>query len=202
MISLKYNFLIFLISFLPNGQKCIHTNLSKSYDFSTKLMRVNETSACKITLSIIDKKTSKEIQKIIINSEYIFEKDFKDCSKIRSYSTSVNNKEIDIDNDFGDLIVADFNFDGKEDIAIKKDSGGNGGPLYAFYTQNRNRKFILDSFLTNTLEFFPSIINKSKKTLTTLVHANVYQSCKMIYKYNSKEKKWKRISKSFVELKY
>ena len=44
----------------------------------------------------------------------------------------------------------------KEDFAIKKDSGGNGGPLYEFYLQNVRQKFVKDDFLTNTLEFFPS----------------------------------------------
>lgn len=199
MNKLKYTFLIFLISFLSNGQKCIHKNLSKSYDFEIELNRINDDVSCKITLNITDKITSKEVQKIIINSEFIFEKDFKDCSKTRSYSTNVNDKEIDIDNDFGDLIIADFNFDKKEDIAIKRDSGGNGGPLYEFYIQNNNQKFIKDNFLTNTLEFFPSDINMLKKTLTTLVHANAYQKCKIVYKYNLKNKKWKRISKNFVE---
>lgn len=199
MKKTKYAFLLFLISSISYGQKCNHTNLSKAYNFSVKLERIKDSSACKITLNILDKVTSKELQRIIINSEFIFEKDFKDCSKIRSYSTNINEKEIDVDNDFGDLIIADFNFDGKEDIAIKKDSGGNGGPLYEFYTQNTNNKFIKDTFLSNTLEFFPSYINKSKKTLTTLVHANVYQRCKMVFKYNSKWNKWKRISKTFVE---
>ncbi len=199
MKKLKYSFLIFLISLLANGQKCLHTNLSKSFNFAVELERVKDSSSCKIILKVIDKKTSKNTQEIIINSEFIFEKDFKDCGKTRSYSTKINDKTIDEDNDFGDLIIADFDFDGKEDFAIKKDSGGNGGPLYEFYIQKINNEFVKDDFLTNTLEFFPSKIDNSKKTLTTLVHANAYQRCKMIYKYNPKIKKWKRISKSFVE---
>lgn len=192
-------FFLFLISLFANGQKCTHRNLSETYNFAVELERVKDSDSCKITLLIIDKKTSKEIQKIFINSDFIFEKDFKDCRKIRSYSTHINDKTIDEDNDFGDLIIADINFDGKEDFAIKKESGGNGGSLYEFYLQNIGNKFIKDEFLTNTLEFFPSKIDNSKKTLTTIVHANAYQRCKMIYKYNSKLKKWKRISKSFVE---
>ena len=199
MRNLKYTFLIFLVSFFSQAQKCIHSNLSKLYNFSVELKRVNDSNDCKIILNIIDKNNSKKVQKIIVNSEFIFEKDFKNCSEIRSYSTKINDKKIDEDNDFGDLIIADFNFDGKEDFAIKKDSGGNGGPLYEFYIQNNNQNFIKDDFLTNKLEFFPSSINKSKNTLTTLVHANAYERCKTVYKYNSKLKKWKRISKSFVE---
>ena len=41
----------------------------------------------------------------------------------------------------------DLNFDGKDDIAVKFDSGGNGRPFYSFYIQNMSKKFELNAFL-------------------------------------------------------
>ena len=196
----KYKFLLILLlsSLITNGQTCFHKNLSKTFNFKIELKRIKADS-CKITLIVIEKKTLKNIQTIKLYSEFIFENDFKDCATVRSYTNGINKNRISIDNDFGDFIVADFNFDGKEDFAIKKDSGGNGGPVYSYFIQNNNSKFIFDNYLSNTMEFFPRKINNTKKTLTTLVHANAYEKCKKVYKYNSKTRKWKVISKTFVK---
>lgn len=194
----KLSFFFFLSSFFFNGQTCLHKKLSKNFNFEINLKRINE-SDCEISLIVIDKETEKNIQIIKLNSDFIFEKDFKDCSTVRSYSTGINKRLVAEDNDYGDFIVADFNFDGKEDFAIKKDSGGNGGPFYFYYLQNNNSKFLMDKFLSESVEFFPIIINSRKKTLTTLVHANAYQQGKTIFKYNPKNRKWKILSKTLVE---
>ena len=155
-----YKFFLFLLlsSSLTNGQTCLHKNLSKSFNFNLSLKRITE-SDCEISLLIIDKKTNKNIQTIKFSSDFIFEKDYKDCSTVRSFSTEINKKLVAEDNDYGDFIVADFNFDGKEDFAIKKDSGGNGGPFYFYYLQNKKSKFIIDKFLSESenVEFFPFI---------------------------------------------
>lgn len=198
MNNIIYIFL-FLISVINvYGQNCFHSNLSKKFDFKIDLLRFNE-SACDVSIHISEKKDKRNIQIIKFKSEFIFEKDYTDCTTVRSYSTNIKNNTTDIDNDFGDLIVADFNFDGKEDFAIKRESGGNGGPIYFFYLQVNNSKFILDKFLSNNLEFFPFEINHKKKTLTTLVHANAYQKCKSIFKFNPTSKNWKLVSKVLIE---
>jgi len=91
------------------------------------------------------------------------------------------------------LIIVDFNFDGKDDIAIINDSGGNGGPLYNFYIQNQKGLFSLNKFLTEQMSFFPAYINKKEKTLTTFVHAGVNRIAKTIYKFNVADQTWKQI---------
>lgn len=186
------------ISLSTHGQICLHKNLSKSFNYNIRFQRENENS-CKIKVTIIDKTSQKNLQTVVVNSEYIFEKDFNNCSTVRSYITGINENRDSIDNDFGDFIAADFNFDSKEDFALKSDSGGNGGPIYEYYIQGKNQKFERDKFLTDTVAFFPASINKSKKTLTTLVHANANERCKLIYKYDLKIKKWELVSKSFVK---
>ena len=110
------------------------------------------------------------------------------CENVRSYSTNVNDTLIALDNDYGDLIIADFNFDNKDDFAIKRNSGGNGGPEYDYFLQSSNNNFIKNSYLSDSLVFFPSEISKEKKCLMTLVHAGVCHMGKHIYHYDSMNK--------------
>lgn len=192
--------LLTLLPFLSDAQSCDYHNLSDKYDFATILKRFpnNEIDSCQITLQIFKKGKSKSIQTIRFGSGWIFDSDFKNCNAVRSYQTHINENKEAQDNDFGHLIVADFNFDGLDDFAIKKDSGGNGGPTYRFYIQNGKENFVLDKYLSDTVDFFPANISVKNKTLTTLVHANAMERSKMVYKFNSTTKKWKRISHTFV----
>ena len=103
-----------------------------------------------------------------------------------------------MDNDYGSLIVADFNFDGREDVAIKNDSGGNGGPLYNYYLQNAKGIFVIDDFLTNTVQFFPSEINSLKKYLVTTVHATATQLSETTYRLDTATGQWKKINQRFI----
>jgi len=93
-----------------------------------------------------------------------------DFSTARSYLTGVNRDKQVADNYAGDFIVADFNFDNKNDFAIINDMGGNGGTFYSYYLQQDKDKYVEDRFLTDSVTYFPAI-NKANRTLTTLVHA-------------------------------
>lgn len=193
--------LFFISTFIFFGitccsQVCEHNELSKKYNFTVKFIHIND-SLNKIELKVINKKDLKTIQNISIIPQYIFSSDFENCNTVRSYTTGFNKNEEVLDNNFGDFVVADFNFDGKEDFAIKIDSGGNGGPLYNYYLQKNDLKFKKDLFLSNTMEFFPNFIDSKNKTLITLVHANAYQLCKTTYKYYTSSKKWKKLKHSF-----
>jgi hypothetical protein len=72
--------------------------------------------------------------------------DWCHCGAVRSYETGKNAHKAVVDNDYGDLVVADINFDGLADVVLKTDGGGNGGPYYTFYTSGpkgsvRHRSF-------------------------------------------------------------
>lgn len=195
-------FVLFLFTaFFANAQVCKHLNLSKKFQFDLQFTRtLNEegNDTYKIDLRIVDKATNVIIQTITLHPEFIFSSDFDSCDAVKSFSTNVNtNKEV-VDNDNGDFILVDLNFDGLEDFAIKSDSGGNGGPTYSFFIQNEEGKFTEEEYLTKTMEFFPLDIDKTKKRLTIYVHANAYQLSKTIFKYNSKTDKWKVVNSSLV----
>ena len=131
----------------------------------------------------------------VLFSESIFEgTDF-----YRSYITGINqNKEV-VDNYHGDFIVADFNFDSKNDFAIINDIGGNGGPFYSYYIQQNDNKFVLDTFLTDSMVYFPTKIDIKNRQLTTYIHAGVCWMGAHIYKLD-KTNKWKEISNRIIDV--
>ncbi|MGC4040713.1 MAG: hypothetical protein QM710_08015 [Flavobacterium sp.] len=192
---------IVLHCFSSFGQTCTYKNLSKSFDFKTHIQRISRkneiTDTCLVTVTITRKDNAKSIQTIHFGSSYFFRNVYKDCLQVRSYSTGVNNEAAANDSDYGSLIVADFNFDGKEDLALKDDSGGNSGPTYDYYIQNEKGKFVKDTYLSDRMDFFPSSINKKNKTLTTIVFIGGGNS-KMVYQYTAQKKSWKRIEHTII----
>jgi len=186
------------LSYILYGQGCYHNDLSNVYDLKTKIQRVKTNpDSCIITVVVIGKITKDVIQIISLTSNSLFDGCFTNCKSVRSFTTKKNLNSLAIDNDYGDLIIADFNFDGKEDIAIKNNSGGNGGPTYDFYIQNTHNHFTIDKFLTQKVGFFPVEINKKAYTLTTHVHFNVYQYSCTTYILHKITNRWK-VQKSIL----
>jgi hypothetical protein len=160
-------------------------------------MRVNHKTDSgfhnEVKLTILKKGTKKERQNIFFQAGFLFEQAYKDCNEVRSYITNKNWSKDVPDYDFGDLLIADLNFDGREDIAIKFDSGGNGGPFYNFYIQDDKGIFKIDHFLTESVRSFPTYINNKTKSITTQIHANVHQERKRTFQYSRRIKKWKLV---------
>jgi len=205
MTRLSYILLVnlsVLTTFTVYGQTCLQTGLSPSYDFITSIKRIKMgqfPDSCIVSVTIENKTTKNQINTFLISTDYLLDdSSFVCCDNVRSYTTGKNKNMQVADNDYGDIIVADFNFDNKEDFALKREQGGNGGPLYNYYIQTPNATFALDSFLSGTMTFFPKYFNKKKKTLTTLVHANAYQLCKTIYKFDMLTNKWNEIGHSLI----
>jgi hypothetical protein len=180
----------------------MQTGLSPSYDFTTSIKRIKVgqfPDSCIITVTIENRTTKNLINTFLISTNYLLDdSSFVRCDNVRSYTTGKNKNMQVADNDYGDIIVADFNFDNKEDFAVKREQGGNGGPQYNYYIQTPKATFTLDNFLSETMIFFPKYFNKKKKTLTTLVHANAYQLCKTLYKFDTLTNKWTEIGHSFI----
>ncbi len=181
---------------------CNHTNLSVQFDFTTSLTRfyVDEFhDFCVVEVAITNKLTKKTLQTIQYSSVDFFEVVLKRCDFVRSYQTHTNDTTLVVDNNYGDLVVADFNFDQKDDFAIIKNSGGNSGTEYNFYVQDNNRQFTLDKFLTSEMLFFPEI-HSVNKTLVTYSHAGVCHAGEHIYQYNSKTNKWSETSHRIINI--
>jgi hypothetical protein len=181
---------------------CKHENLSTQFDFQLYLNRYTCTEeyhdSCTVKLIVLDKKNKQPCDSIQLYSNFYDATIFTDCKHVRSYSTQFNVNEQVVDNYYGDIIVADFNFDNREDVALINDMGGNAGSLYSFFIQNTDRKFVKDPFLTDSMEFFPSKIDKVHKRLTTYVHAGVCGLGEHIYVFN--DTCWKQQSHKIINI--
>lgn len=199
-------FLLILMIILPaaqfgRAQRCEQTDLSKRYVYQISVDKSKDADGdlrvSKINLRIVSKSNKTLIQKITVKSDLLFETAYSDCSAARSFVTGKNKNAEASDNDYGDFVVADFNFDGKEDFAVKRDSGGNGGAFYDYYTQNNPGKFEKDAFLTDEMIYFPGTFNTRKKRLITYVHANAQGFNENVFQYNAVKKKWKYVSQTY-----
>lgn len=175
---------------ISNAQNCVDFTTSKYFDFDTMLISRDEKKLGKaeIVIKIFDRKKAQKIQTIHFESEFILKSEsFKYCENNKSYQADIFLQSNE--NDFGDLIVADLNFDGKEDIAIKREEGGNGGPLYNFYIQSENQQFVLDEYLSNEISYFPDYINSKEKTLHVYIRVNSLTEEGITYLYDA-NKTW------------
>jgi hypothetical protein len=149
------------------------------------------------TILIYDKKMN--LCDSIVQPAYVFFSESVDFEKVRSYSRNHNKNDKVVDNDYGNFVVADFNFDFKNDFAIVNDIGGNGGAMYSFYVQNNQNKFVLDPFLTDSITYFPAKINSSERSLITQVHAGACYFGENKYTLDNKNK-WKKMSHKEINI--
>jgi hypothetical protein len=176
-----------------------HRNLSKEFDIELNFQwsgqqQYDDTS--QVRLHLWDKSGSRILDSILLTTGYYFNSVFTDSNKVSSYSTKVHFEEEGWDNHFGDIVIADINFDGKDDIAIMKDGASNGGATYIFYTQEEKCSFSLNSYLTDTMRSFPSKIDKANRQLTTLVRASAVSVGEHVYQL--KGSKWFEKSHRFI----
>ncbi|MFZ1635162.1 MAG: hypothetical protein WAT43_14860 [Chitinophagales bacterium] len=108
----------------------------------------------------------------------------------RSYITGVNANYDDVDNYCGEIVVADFNFDGLEDFASPMNSGVDNGPHYAYYIQTKQNIFQFNKYLTENVIWFPEYFNNKNLTFTNLVLTNAIGEHYTTYKYIKTTTTW------------
>lgn len=185
---------------LIKENKCEQTNLSHQFDIEIdfKRYRYRDTTywdePCILKVFIKEKVTKLLIDTFSITSDQYYSHMFLSCDSMTSYSTGFKADREIPDYYYGDLVVADMNFDGYDDIAVINDIGGNGGPFYTYYIQTDKKKFYKDNYLTDTVGHFPEIFNSKRKTLTVTTHADASHYSETIYKLNTKKNTWREIS--------
>lgn len=107
------------------------------------------------------------------------------------YFNSDNEIKEGIEN-YHDFIVADFNFDNLKDFAILYDYGGNGGPIYSYFFQNKDGKFTEDEKFPLNKGFFPKTMDKTNKRLTIIRPQGCCKTNTTIFQL--KDNKWKIVS--------
>lgn len=178
--------------FIP-PQKCTFENLSKTYIYEIcrnieKKGNVLQYSDLKIIIT--EKKSLQIIDSIYINNLGYFTILEEKCSDAKSYQTNQNINEAIVDNYFGFFIVADFNFDKRDDFAFLNGFESTSGPYYDFYTQGKNNSFEKDVFLTDSIGFFPSFIDRKNKVLTTEMSLGVWGRSKIKYYFDEEKNSW------------
>jgi len=178
----------------PDTHNCVHNNLSKDFSFEVNathfLMEDGVQDSLDVFIKITNKHTKTE-KELHFGNGWMFEGTYTDCNRVRSYTTHVNEDAQIADNDYGDIVVADLNFDGKDDFVLKKNSGGNTGPDYAFYLQDKKGGFAEDRFLTDSVGYFPDDIDVSKKQITVSTTSFLVVG-ERIFSYNTDTQKWQK----------
>lgn len=192
-------FLLFFIALFStlviHGQDCTYRKISKQYDFKIHVKSVpqsGDADAVFVSVRIFNKQ-KKLLQKIKFSSD-LFLLPFNECNNYRSYTTGVNKDREVVDWDYGDIITADFNFDGLEDIAVKRQQGGNSGPQYYFYINNKDSVFKRDKFLSS-IGYFPAEFVARQKKLIFRIRANSNETEIITCQYNAALQKWKVLNK-------
>lgn len=180
---------------------CDYKNLSKVFDLSlrvTKFRNADGIDSCLVNLIFQDKKRLHPVDSLIFPTNLFLNETFENCNDVRSYTTGYNiNKEI-VDNMYGDIVVADLNFDGLEDLAIMNDNGGNSGPYYRFFLQENKQKFKESQFLRDSMALFPTKINPANKTLFIRSRVGFCMIGERVLAFNE-NKKWETKSKKLID---
>jgi len=183
---------------------CELNNLSKYFNIKVLLDRYtskdSQHDSCTVKLLILDKASNKINDSIKLYSNLYYTAHFVDCENVMSYSTKFNIKKQIVDNNYGDIIVADLNFDNRDDIVVVNDMGGNGGAFYSFYVQNSDKNFMLDNYLTDSITYFYLKIDSIKKTLTTYVHAGACGLGEHIHTFDDTSKQWREKSHRIIDI--
>lgn len=186
---------------MDNGsiiEYCNLRNLSYDNEYTLILVKKNDRDLERIFIRIVNK-LSNEIQIKHCSLDF-FNLDFYDCDAVKSFITGYKvNKEIE-DGDHGNFIVGDFNFDNREDCAIKVDVMSNAGARYKYFLQGKNGDYYIDDFLTNELGFFPDEFNFQNKTISISRHADACGFNETVYKYNGGIKKWNKIKSEYIRV--
>ncbi|GAA4324951.1 XAC2610-related protein [Flaviaesturariibacter amylovorans] len=111
---------------------------------------------------------------------------------VRSFITGVNQEKEALDNDYGDLVVADLNFDGREDVALKTNEGGTSGSYYTYFLQGGTGRFEKSDYLTDSVSLFPGTIDARRKRLITFGHAGACGVGEHRYRYHPATRSYRK----------
>lgn len=138
------------INDLSSQRYCLHKNLSKNYDYKVQAIETKDSSGIshftKVKVDVIKKSTQQIIQTIFSDISEDGYDYYDDCGEVFSYITGYKKKEYSNNNGMGDFMVADFNFDGREDFAFKTNNYFYT-PQYKYYTFQSDSTFKEDTFI-------------------------------------------------------
>ncbi len=191
MKNLLFTFsLLLLISCSSSTPENTITSLSKKYNYQLFFETIDSTSY-KIKINVLDKEN--KVLQIFENHfkenfhKDIVEENFKGTANYRSYLTKVNDTARVEDNNFGFLVVSDFNLDGYEDFAINT-TFSNTGFHYTVFTSDTKGTFKKDIYYSEKIIDLPHEYLKEERTIVTYGVGTFHKD--KHYTFDLKEKKW------------
>jgi len=157
----------------------LHTNLSPYFNyklvvnkFTDKVDNYEIGRVTSVDVFIITKGNNQEVQHITIDTDStVMYNAYTSNLATTSYITGKMIEGIGQDGEYGDFVVMDINFDGREDFAVKVDVSASAGAMYQFYTMQPDGKYKLDQLLSN-ISYFPINIFPDRKEIQVYSHGN------------------------------
>ena len=196
-LSRTFVLLVLAAGAAAHGEIFNLTDVSDVFDFRLNVSNsTNEDGHAGInlvTITVSNKLTKTITQTIQSGPLYLFPAGFTGSDFAESYSTGKKRTNAaQVDDKGSEFIVADFNFDHREDFALRTGDRATSAPsTYDFYIQNKAGQFVRDAFLSDEMVIFPEI-NQSNKTLITC-DGSLFDPTRRTYKLNAVTKKWREI---------
>ncbi|MGV0845667.1 XAC2610-related protein [Empedobacter falsenii] len=147
---------------------CDYTNLSNQFNVKFVINKdPNKTiEGIDYVVQVLDK-NNKVLKTVTTQPKISSEKldQYKICDQVKSLSTKYNlDKQFNIESFDGNVIIGDYNFDGKDDIAIynyKNDTK----VFYNYFLQDVNGEFVKDKFLSEDTDYFAKKYDVTNKMI-------------------------------------
>ncbi|WP_276485516.1 XAC2610-related protein [Paraflavitalea pollutisoli] len=183
---------------LAGTLQCDQTRLSEQFDVAVNFVRLTDSieqeDSCLVQLLIRDKTSHAVLDSLTLSSIFYNDDVFAGCDNARSYTTR-HQADREIYNGYqGDIIVADLNFDHLDDIAVISDVGFTSNALYHYFVQTTGRKFVADTYLTDSVAYFPEKIDPLRQQLVTRVPAGVCCLGIHTYQLGNANRQWQQIA--------
>lgn len=182
------------------AKSCYFNQLSNKYSFQLITTESNQIPNHPITIVevVISDKTNNHILQAFSFMQENSHLPTYECNA-RSYVTKYKNDKHAIDGNYGDIVIGDFNFSGKEGIAVASEITNGQTSLYKYYFQNETGKWAeATNFITPNRSFFaypfPININAKNKSLAFVSHPGPKHTATTNYQLNEKSGKWTQLS--------
>ncbi|MGV0978837.1 XAC2610-related protein [Empedobacter falsenii] len=147
---------------------CDYNNLSNQFNVKFVINKdpKKATTGVDYAVQILDK--NNKVLKTIVSQPSISTDEldkYKICDQVKSLATKYNlAKNFDIESFDGNVVVGDFNFDGKDDFAVYNRKQDNKA-YYNYYLQDASGEFKIDIFLSDDTDYFSKKYDVNGKTI-------------------------------------
>lgn len=180
--------MVFLLNTSAIAQRNLYKNLSLRFDYNIFYSNKNGKSVDNVLIEVYKKGTWVNAYRyeLPINANKLRSslKQLNDKDLFHTFTLNKKSKHISSNNDHGNIVVGDFNFDKYEDFAVKV-AETEYGSQYAFFT-TKGMNYELNELLTNHLQYIPNI-NPKNRTLESTFFEGKPSNKKILFKLDTQQ---------------